>query len=76
MKIVPCQHCGTLFERHHNARKYCDKCQPKDYSKFKRERAEKQIAEAQERAKSLSEINRLARESGMTYGQYVRSMNI
>ena len=69
MKIVSCKACGTKFERTHNAQKYCDACKPKNYNKPK---APKRIKLCKQ---GLSDINRLARESGMTYGQYVASLN-
>ena len=66
MKMVSCMACGTKFERTHNAQKYCDECKPRNYYKPRKKAKPRP-------AISLVDINRLARESGMTYGQYVAS---
>lgn len=74
-RIVTCDVCGKEFEtKGHNA-KYCSKeCKHKgSYRGYKRKRDQgKQFQEEHRMGHTkLSYINEMARERGMTYGQFV-----
>lgn len=68
METIVCKVCGKEVERKHNAQRYCDACRPKYYTKSKKPKKIKLCKEG------ISYINHLARESGMSYGQYVARM--
>ena len=74
MKDKFCPFCGKKFAYRNKAQAYCsDECKKNaalSRAKDRRERAgvKKQVKRGKE---SLSEINRRAREHGLTYGQYV-----
>lgn len=61
-KLKVCKKCGAEFTAEHNAQKYCPEC--------RRRAAAKRGAKKQ----SLSSLNEAARAAGMSYGQYVASM--
>ena len=62
MRTYECNWCGMSFETDHK-RKYCsDDCRLKANGKRYRKK---------KLAKELSSVENLAREAGMTYGQYV-----
>lgn len=74
MKDKFCPFCGEKFVYQYKAQMYCsDECKKNAAlvrAKDRRERAgvKKVVKRGKE---SLSEINRRAREHGLTYGQYV-----
>ena len=77
-----CEVCGKAVTG--TRRKYCSKAcyrvkniqksgyrrESVDYDRIRHQEARHRLSQ-----KKLSEINRFARESGLTYGQYVASMN-
>lgn len=73
-----CRHCKKEFDVHDHRVNYCSvECRSKAAKEYRvvynRRYAEK-VAEREEKKKaipSLSEVARLAREQGLTYGQYM-----
>ena len=62
-KQIVCKLCGVEFERESNAQKYCPVCAGK-----------RRVYSVNENKKSIGNINEEARAAGMSYGQYVASM--
>ena len=72
MTTIVCKVCGKEFERKTSAQKYCsEKCRNDAYyEKYKSPYNKKE----EKKIPSLIEMNRLAKEQGMTYGQYVATL--
>ncbi len=65
-----CEFCGKEFEGEHNRVYCCDECKKQGY----REKDRRKRAENKRKRKSnqeLTDVAALAKEAGMTYGQYV-----
>ena len=81
MHTIRCEHCGREFLSDRANRKYCSyeckeavkKAQRRDYNKKRRKKTDKKTDKCRT---SLTDINRIARETGMSYGQYVAQQYI
>ncbi|MGN0506654.1 MAG: hypothetical protein ACI4FZ_08840 [Lachnospiraceae bacterium] len=81
-----CEFCGKDFVTDRANRKYCPECsyevtkaQTKASAKRSRERAkekkeEERLAEKKPVSESIADVQRKAREAGMSYGKYVLMM--
>ena len=69
IKMYTCSWCGITFESPQK-KKYCsDECRVLSY-KGKRKKPKRQTA------LSIQEVSKLAREAGLSYGQYVAKMGL
>ena len=77
MYTIRCEHCGREFLADRAYTKYCSyeckeavkKARRKDYNK--KYKKNKKADKTDKGRTSLTDINRMAREAGMSYGQYV-----
>jgi len=69
-----CERCGLMMKNVHPQRKYCPECaedvKRELYSKFNREKSKAKSRRKQSTI-DIIEINKRARQEGLTYGQYV-----
>lgn len=61
-KMYECAWCGKFFDSDRKKKYCCDECRIKAYQKRPTRRKKPKL--------SLAEVNALAREEGLTYGQY------
>lgn len=72
--IKNCKYCGNRFSTHRSNAKYCcERCRYEAKKKMDRESYKSPHIQEQPKNKNanLIEINRRAREAGMSYGKYV-----
>ena len=72
----PCRVCGKMFEPTRSTQIYCGKeCSRKaakeNEKEYQRQLREQKKEKPKKKVLSLAEINALAREKGMNYGEYV-----
>lgn len=72
---LKCECCGAAFTTTSPRKKYCgDRCRTRMSEQFKRERPRKPRPKAEKKKEphaEMIEIDRRAKEAGMTYGKYV-----
>ena len=70
---IRCEECGLIFEKQTKNQRYCcEECSKLGNNRKSRERYRMQKAAAKGKEKqTIADINRKAREAGMTYGQYM-----
>ena len=69
-----CLYCGELYHPNRSDQLYCSReCRQKDYSKQRKwdRPKKKRIRKVTKNNDSITDIAKLARAAGMTYGQYV-----
>lgn len=77
MPIVRCKLCGNTFEAAGSNAKFCPECKKTRSKVYKKHHKEweqnKKARERAERKKALSieEAAKMARDAGMSYGEYV-----
>ena len=70
--LKECEHCGRHFNAARINAKFCSKqCRDRDY----KQRLKSPYNEKEEKKMSrIAELNALAREQGLSYGQYVAKL--
>ena len=65
--LAECQECGRIFRKGHRNMKYCPECRANWGRK-------KKPAKKRAPVLTLAQVCKLAREAGLSYGQYVARM--
>ena len=76
-KVKKCDMCGKEFVRRSNSQKRCKECQDKVTYKYNGQKDTNDKPNGRKNKKlTLSEIGRLAKAEGLTYGQYVNKYKV
>ena len=76
-KVKKCDMCGKEFVRKSNSQKRCKECQDKVTYKYNGQKDTNDKPNGRRNKKlTLSEIGRLAKAEGLTYGQYVTKYKV
>lgn len=76
VKVCRYMGCGKEFIAHSNNARWCPECkvkreEDKRRAANERKRVARKMAKMEKPARSVQDIAAMAREAGMTYGQYV-----